>query len=521
MTVQHGFDPNLADDAPQRAFSYLLAPQSRDYIAIMDFLEAAVNDVTAVDVSQGLRQLGIDTSVADVEQRLMQLREWHVVLGRADSSGLRVASDLLKRNWRYAATRLGRQIQRFYRGPLTADPVAREVALPSLQRIISALRSLASRFVDSPAAAATTSADDDATSAGSLVTQLFVDHDALDQSLIGAEESLTGLADRFDLDLEATLELKSMLVGYATHLANELDRGAALVREYLDLLEPIFPVLARTTVEASSARKLIERGALQASRGGNLKDWEALAGWFHSSSGRTARFSLSMVRALPGMHANLRRQHSAASVATNRSRSLALARASLNPEFGAAITVAALGDHPWRKLHGVADDEQTTGSVPWRLGPKVEVPELLRLIGRGGPRGKFPSVPDTARWRELAEHKRRHREARRSSGIKEILGHDPQSFGGSYELSEHAAREAMSVLMVAVRGRPTRGVHHAARDGLACTVVQVPGRTGRISAPTWRVLMPDRVIIFHGATQSVALPADAEDSPTIIVQAAS
>jgi len=231
------------------------------------------------------------------------------------------------------------------------------------------------------------------------------------------------------------------------------------------------------------------------------------------------------VQALPGMHANLRRQHSAASVATNRSRSLALARASLNPEFGAAITVAALGDHPWRKLHGAADDEQTTGSVPWRLGPKVEVPELLRLIGRGGPRGKFPAVPDTERERELAEHKRRHRESIRSSAVKEILEQDAQLSGGSYSLSEHAAREAMSVLMMAIRGRATRGVHHYVRNELACTVAQVQGSTGRISAPTWRILLPGRVIVFHGATQSVSLPEGAREigrsgPPNIIVQQA-
>lgn len=522
MTVPEGFDPELADDAPQRAFSYLLAPQSRHYIGIMDILEAAVNDVTALEVSQGLAQVGIETSVADVEQRLMQLREWHVVLGRPDSSGLRVAADLLKRNWRFAATRLGRQIQRFYRATLNADPVVREVALPSLQRIISALGALTSRFVDNDSLSNITTTDDGGTPSGSLVTQLFVDHDALDQSLIGAEESLTGLADRFDLDLQATLELKSMLVGYATHLANELDRGAALVREYLDLLEPHIPVLAQTTVEASSARELIERGALQASRGGNPNDWEALAAWFHSSSGRTARFSLSMVQALPGMHANLRRQHSASSIATNRSRSLALARASLNAEFGAAITVAALGDHSWRKLHGVADDEQTTGSVPWRLGPKVEIPELLRLIGRSGPRGKFPTVPDDTRWRELAEHNRRNRDARQRSGVEEILQLDLKLTGGIYEVSDHAAREAMSVLMLAVRGRPVRGVRHAARHGLACSVVRVRGRTGCISAPTWRVLLPGRVIVFHGPRQSITLPTDVEadhsERPVLIVQ---
>jgi len=82
------------------------------------------------------------------------------------------------------------------------------------------------------------------------------------------------------------------------------------------------------------------------------------------------------------MHVNLRRLHSSAGAATSRSRALSLARACADPTYGIAVLLAALGDHPWRKLYGEAEDEDLSRIRSWRGGPCVAVPELLRLTGR-------------------------------------------------------------------------------------------------------------------------------------------
>ncbi|TMS51154.1 hypothetical protein [Mycobacterium sp. DBP42] len=47
------------------------------------------------------------------------------------------------------------------------------------------------------------------------VNEVFIAQDNLDSSLVGAEDTLMGLADRFDLDDDRTPELKTLLVGYA------------------------------------------------------------------------------------------------------------------------------------------------------------------------------------------------------------------------------------------------------------------------------------------------------------------
>ena len=155
------------------------------------------------------------------------------------------------------------------------------------------------------------------------VGMVFTSHDDLDAALVGAEDELAGLADRFDLDDARTAELKALLVEYATHVAAELElgvgprrrRAAAASRPHVD-------TLVAAAVATSDARELIAVGALTASRGGRAEDWAGLPRWFDPQTGRAARFSLRLIRALPGMHANLRRLHTSAGTATTRARAL-------------------------------------------------------------------------------------------------------------------------------------------------------------------------------------------------------
>ncbi|WP_198950816.1 DUF2397 family protein [Kineosporia sp. A_224] len=497
----------------RRATAYLVAPEADDYIAVMAVLEGSITDLTPGEVAQALTQAGRPLDERTVEVRLDKLRDWTAATARTDTSKILRHADLLARNWRWTATPAGRQVQRFYTNVLAATPTMREIPLSSLARVVDALERLASGLPEG-SDRVRLPADEVA----ELVGRLFTSHDDLDSALVGAEDTLAGLADRFDLDDASTGELKQLLVEYATRVAAELETGAARARRALLLLSPVFTAVAQTAVDASDARALIDRGALTASRGGRAADWRGLLAWCDPSTGRAARFALRLVRALPGMHANLRRLHASSSAATSRARALQLARACAEPRVGPALFLAAVGDHPWRKLYGDADDEDLGGLLPWRGGPTVTVPELLRATGRTGARGRPPAARDDAAARAEVAERRRLRAAEHGAALAEILATGPGDV-----LSAAAGRVALASLMAAVRssassvsgGRRDRRSAH--RDGLACSLFVVPGHTGTVRTATWRLWLPGRAIVFHAAGSRAAPPDTAgADSDTIV-----
>lgn len=278
----------LGVEDARRSVAYLLAPASDDYIAVMEALESSVTDLTPAEVTRALTRSGLDLDARTVEARLDKLVAWHAVSPRTDATLIRTRAELLAKNWRYTATPAGRQVQRFYRTVLAGAATMREIPLSSLARLVACLE----RLRDEPEL-------DDA-EAAELIGRLFTSHDDLDSALVGAEDALGGLADRFDLDEEHTTELKSLLVDYATRVAAELERGALRADAALSALRNRYPALAAVAVSTSDARSLIEAGALTASRGGRPEDWEGLRSWFDPSTGRAARFAMRLVRPCPG-----------------------------------------------------------------------------------------------------------------------------------------------------------------------------------------------------------------------------
>lgn len=486
------------------ALSYLLLGEVDDYVSLMDVLEASVTDLSPTEVARAVAEAGRPLPLEVVEDRLDRLRRWRVVHATTDTSRILRHSDLLARNWRYTATAVGRQVHRFYRTVLSGTGLVREIPLAGLNRIVRALESLR---------------DETALDVAELVSVVFVNHDDLDGALVGAEDALAGLADRYDLDDDSTAELRGLLVDYATRVAAELEDGATLAAHLLAGLRPRFEELAAAAVAASDARTLIERGALVASRGGRGADWDGLCAWFDSTTGRAARFSMRLVRALPGMHANLRRLHSSRGAATSRSRALLLAVACGHPDYGTSIALAALGDHSWRKLYGDSDDSDLTRTPSWATGPQVAVPDLLRLTGRGGARGRAPAARDDGEARAAVDANRTRRAAEHAAAVAEVLG-----AGLGAALSERAARVAMETLMAAVRRSPTGGARTATKDGLACTVFRLaaPDRRPALAAPRWSVWTPGRTVVFHRPGQVPVCPGritDIDVRATVLLRA--
>lgn len=487
----------------RRAVIYLVVQESPQYIAIMDVLESSITDLTPGEIAARLNGTATPIEQAMVEARLDKLREWSAVSARTDTTKILRHADLLARNWRYTATPSGRQVQRFYRQVLAGAPAVREIPLSSLARVVETAERLAAL-------------EDLKDTSAELTGQLFVDHDHLDAALVGAEDGLAGLVDRFDLNDESAAELKTLLVGYATHVASELDLGSARAYRALSALRPRFSDLAANAVRASDAHILIERGALAASRGGRAEDWGALLAWFHPSAGRSARFGQRLVRALPSMHVNLRRLHSSSGMATSRGRALALAKACLNPTHGTAIFLAALGDHPWRKLYGECDDADASRLRSWRDGPFVSVPELLRATGRTGARGWVPAARDDAEARVLVKARREQRAAEHAAAVGEVLA-TPLGMC----MSEPAARVALVSLLAAARTASSNGRRTAAVDGLGCTLVHTGRGAGVLAAPSWRVITPGRIPVFHIPGEAPALPdpvlTEEGDRPSVVM----
>jgi len=127
----------VPDDA-RITLCYLNATESADYIAVMDVLEASINDLSPAQVASALAAAGRYLPADVVENRLESLRDWRAITGTQDTSRILRHSDLLLRNRRYARTQAGRQIHRFY--PPLADKVLVSTLDSSAEAIYRQLR---------------------------------------------------------------------------------------------------------------------------------------------------------------------------------------------------------------------------------------------------------------------------------------------------------------------------------------------------------------------------------------------
>lgn len=481
--------PSIDVDDARLVAAYLVAPGSDDYVAIMEVLETSVEALVPREIGAALILAGRPLTDVVLQDRLDQLDRWGALVWRTDGTQVLRHADLLARNYRYTATPVGRQVQRFYRVALAGAPVLREIPLRSLAVAVQALREL----VDESQQADPDTVD--------RIARLFVSHDNLDGGLVGAEDALMELADRFDLDGGGTADLKELLVSYASRVAVELERGGAQASALLDRLSGRFDELSSTAVAGSEGRDLIARGALSAARGGRPEDWAALRRWFDPGSGRAAAFSMRLVRALPGMHVNIRRLHTSTGVASSRARALALARACLDDALGPAIFAAAMGDHQWRKLHSVAPGENEGPRTPeWRKGPAVDVPALLRATGRSGGRGRPPAGRDGSSATRAVAERRERRQLEHAEALAEVLSAQPGS-----RLSAGASSLAYGALLRTVRSAAEGGHRSAVHLGLACTIVSSREGVGVLTGPNFRVLLPGRTAVFHAPGAQVVL----------------
>ncbi|MFD9047211.1 DUF2397 family protein [Streptomyces zaomyceticus] len=448
----------------------------QEHTAIMGVLDQAVDHLTPSEIAVELAARGVTLHPVVVAQRLRALQDTFLAVWGQPDNEIERWQELNGARWRYTATAHGRQVQRLWSVLSAEGMVQREVALDGLARIRDALTALQGEAVAPQAAA-------------KLAGQVFVEHDQLDASLVGQSDMLARLADRFDLDAEGTGELKQLIVEYATHVVVHLDREVVAVHGLLVGLRPRFAELAAACGSQSRAGALVARGVLAPSRGAQQGDWEQLLGWFAPASGRAWRFGLQLVRAIPMMHANLRRQQSVVGPGTLRAKALSLAAACRSSERGEAVFRASLADRPWAKLHTCAEGEDSE-VISWHEGPRVPALAMLRASGQSGPRGPVPPRRDREEAAREVARERERAGAERRAAAAEVLA-------GVFPLSDRACRLALRAVMAAARGAEMDGVRAGCSEGVVCTLTGVEGAVGRVDGVTWSVLVPGRQVAFH------------------------
>lgn len=371
--VEGWADAGMAAGDPARVVGYVLSPLRGQYLAIMEVLEQSVDHLTPAEVRAALAAEGTELPLATVTARLRALSDTFLAASGRPDSEVERWHELNGARWRYSATPRGRQMQRLWTQLASDGLVPREIPMDGLSRIQQAL---AAMHGDQSSNAALSE----------LAGQVFVEHDHLDGALVGQADMLAQLADRFNLDLRATGELKQLILEYATHVVVHLDAAVVRIHAELVRLRPRFAELAAARRGQSPAGALVARGVLAPARGLRTADWEQLLGWFSPGSGKAARFGLQLVRAIPMLHANLLRHQSVGGPATLRARALSLAVACQDPHYGRAVLRQALADRPWTKLHTVAEAEASE-VVSWHEGPRVAALAMLRATGQSSARG--------------------------------------------------------------------------------------------------------------------------------------
>ncbi|MFE6631675.1 DUF2397 family protein [Streptomyces rochei] len=481
----------MAAGDPARVVGYVLSPLRGQYLAIMEVLEQSVDHLTPAEVRAALAAKGTELPLSVVTSRVRALSDTFLAASGRPDSQVERWHELNGARWRYSATPRGRQMQRLWTQMASDGLVPREIPMDGLSRIHQALRAMHGE--QTPVA-----------TLSELAGQVFVEQDHLDGALVGQADMLAKLADRFNLDLRATGELKQLILEYATHVVVHLDAAVARIHAELVRLRPRFGEIAAARRGQSAAGALVARGVLAPARGLRAADWEQLLGWFSPSTGKAARYGLQLVRAIPMLHANLLRHQSVGGPVTLRARALSLAVACQDPRYGRAVLDHALADRPWTKLHTVAEGD-TAEVVSWHEGPRVAALAMLRATGQSSARGAVTGRKP--RDDSEAVQRRAERQARHGAAVAEVLAQ-----GGP--LSEEACRLALRAVMAAARAPEGPGGRTGQAEGIGCTLVAAAG-TGRVEGVRWSVLVPGRSVLFHlpAAVATVRVPVVRRAAP--------
>jgi uncharacterized protein (TIGR02677 family) len=380
----------LADDAEQRLrmYTYLTAREyGRTYFAIMRlFSSTLMADLSAIDVSNALasaeREGRIDPGESAIEKVLDRLHRLtdlgNLRPGRRETSARSIA-EFSQGSVRYQVDKLALRIHRDAEAvlevPLGAREVSREM-LPAIQRGLEVIHRIA---VDSFAAEINNAFN--ATEETRLreqlseqVTTLFLQHGELAATVRDFYAYVGQVVARHDLNPEEIAGLRGLLVEYIQLVVDDVLRFTAPITVALSKLHDVLPTVLRLLAPTADLGDSVERA-----RGRTESDWQGLADWFVSRSGRVSQVDAlrdATSKAIGSLLANVKRSTGGAGISPgHRGEFIRLAqRFDVSTVEAAHLLYAeAFGLWPARHWNLAPDADDTLPTVSWAQGAKTRV----------------------------------------------------------------------------------------------------------------------------------------------------
>jgi len=391
------------DDAEYRLrmYTYLTARETRrTYFAIMRlFSSTLMADLSAIEVSNALasaeREGRIDlgeSAIDKVLERLRRLTELGNLLPGRRETNARSIAEFSHGSVRYQVDKLALRIHRDAEAvleiPLGAREVSREM-LPAIQRGLEIIHRIAvDSFVAESAGTPDTAEEMRLRERLSeQVTTLFLQHGELAATVRDFYAYVGQVVARHDLNPEEIAGLRGLLVEYIQLVVDDVLRFTALITVALSKLHDVLPTVLRLLAPMADLGESVERA-----RGRTESDWQGLADWFVSRSGKVSQVDAlrdATSKAIGSLLANVKRSTGGAGISPgHRGELIRLAqRFDVSTVEAAHLLYAeAFGLWPARHWNLAPDADDTLPTVSWGEGAKTRVTVSVSSPGDRGAR---------------------------------------------------------------------------------------------------------------------------------------
>ena len=487
----------------RQLFRYLAGEEWKEYRAIIGvFAGTFFTEFTPDEVATEptVVATGVDPGV--VPDRLESLRRWGNLTVSSSVGNPSSLDDYYRRRNRYLITRAGQEVYDLTERVLTGIDEIADVQTGRLRDLHRALSELGDHgdtgfeYVESELLA-------------DRVRTLFDVHERFTTELTQFFAELNLRQSRYDLDADEVQLFAGVLVTYVSEQLREIERMVRPISSGLDRVLPRLPSLLPALSHGLAVRVddagLTDTVSVRRLQGTTTEDWERLAAWFVTGSGRVSRLdqlTRQAVAAVRTLTANVTRlSRVGLGAVSRRADFVRLARFfddAASTRDAHEIAAAAFGLGSCRRLgmpSSDADDPAPT-VTPWRDAPRATVPMPLRVRGDTGQRGRATPIRDRVRERELLRRRRELEWAELETAAFELLAcatEDGRIAGASMSVASFSMlRDLIS--------RSTFGtdvtvrVRSATHFGVRCEVRRVPGTETVVDCPEGRFVMRDLVV---------------------------
>jgi uncharacterized protein (TIGR02677 family) len=496
-------------------FAHLTADRRDLYRAVLRaFADGKARFVLHLRPSDVLAELGGAAGLDEVQAALRQLVDWGNLSADPDTAEVTSVEEFYRARFLYRLTPEGEATERAVASFEAALLESGELQTAALTDIRDLLRELADH-------AAAGHPD-----AGKVHLTLRALRDRFDELTDRAQTfvaSLQRTVDLHDVELDAFLAYKDVLIGYLERFVGELVVAQAHVAQLLrDLdrlgVDRLLALAAHREIgDALDADADTEAAALDAWR----ERWQGLAGWFLSTPGRPAQAEVLRARAraaIPALLlaiAEVNERRLSRSDRTADLRTLARWFADCDNDADAhRVWRAAFALSPARHLTidgdslAARDQQPVPASTSWLDAPPLRISPRLRRTGRHTRRGRVNDVIDRSAEKELLARLAADEAAQLAAAraqlvtagatrLSRLATLDPQAF----DLLLDLLGEALSAKL-----RPDEPVATTSSDGsLAIELTPTgDGATATIRTSAGDLTGPDHHVVIRDAFAAVA-----------------